>query len=98
MPADADASSSELSPAIGLGEFLTPELWGVGNTGPWLHDARALTPREAVLLHGQADPDGTPSEAQASRDAFASLSVAEQDQVIIFPLNLVLVDAAAAEE
>ena len=29
-------------------EFLTPELWGVGNTGPWLHDGRAATLDEAV--------------------------------------------------
>ncbi len=92
MPPDADAASAELTPAIGLGEFLTPELWGVGNTGPWLHDGRALTLRAAVLMHGQPDPVGTPSEAQPSRDAFASLSAAEQDQVITFLLNLVLVE------
>jgi hypothetical protein len=33
-------------------DFLTPELWGVGSTGPWLHDARAGTLAEAILLHG----------------------------------------------
>ena len=92
MPADADESSAELSTAIALGEFLTPELWGVGNTGPWLHDGRALTLRQAILLHGEDAPSGPPSEAQASRDAFASMSVAEQDQVISFLLNLVVVD------
>ncbi len=92
MPPDADPQSSELSMAIGLGEFLTPELWGVGNTGPWLHDGRALTLREAIMLHGETEPSGPPSEAQTSRDAFASLSAAEQDQVISFLLNLVLVE------
>ncbi len=97
MPADADAASEGLSAAIGRGDFLTPELWGVGNTGPWLHDGRALTLREAILLHGEQDPGDTPSEAQDSRDAFASLSLAEQDQVITFLLNLVLVDVEADE-
>jgi hypothetical protein len=58
--------------------FLTAELWGVGNTGPWLHDGRAGTLREAVLLHGEDAPParGEPgrSEAQESRDAFVGLS------------------------
>ena len=54
--------------------FLTAELWGVGNTGPWLHDNRAGTLREAVLLHGEDAPVAVGaagrSEAQESRDAF----------------------------
>ncbi|PPD18509.1 MAG: hypothetical protein CTY24_12885 [Methylobacter sp.] len=56
--------------------FLTLALWGVSDTGPWLHDGRASTLTEAILLHG--------GEAQASRDAFAALPVARQNDLIEF--------------
>ena len=46
--------------------FLTAELWGVGNTGPWLHDNRAGTLREAVLLHGEDEPRGRRRRSQRS--------------------------------
>ena len=93
LPADADAASvAAVSTVIGLGEFLTPELWGVGTTGPWLHDGRALTLRQAILFHGEDTPSATPSAAQAERDAFKALSTADQDKVIAFLRNLVLVE------
>jgi CxxC motif-containing protein (DUF1111 family) len=72
--------------------FLTQELWGVGNTGPWLHDNRAGTLREAILLHGEdmPPPVGKPgrSEAQESRDAFVKQSEADQDAIVAFLLSL----------
>jgi Di-haem oxidoreductase, putative peroxidase len=93
LPEDADAASQgSVTTVIGLGEFLTPELWGVGTTGPWLHDGRALTLRQAILFHGEETPSGVPSAAQAERDAFAALSAADQDKVIAFLRNLVLVE------
>jgi hypothetical protein len=98
LPGDADAASrDELTTVIGLGEFLTPELWGVGTTGPWLHDGRALTLRQAILFHGEETPSAAPSAAQAERDAFAALSVADQDKVIAFLRNLVLVELPKEE-
>jgi CxxC motif-containing protein (DUF1111 family) len=37
--------------------FVTRPLWGVGDTGPWLHDGRATTLLEAITLHrGEAAP------------------------------------------
>ncbi len=73
-------------------QFLTAELWGVGNTGPWLHDNRAGTLREAVVLHGEDAPPavGAPgrSEAQESRDAFVKAAAADQDALIAFLLSL----------
>ena len=73
-------------------QFLTAELWGVGNTGPWLHDNRAGTLREAILLHGEDDPPaaGKPgrSDAQESRDAFKALKDADQRAVVTFLLSL----------
>jgi hypothetical protein len=73
-------------------QFLTAELWGVGNTGPWLHDNRAGTLREAILLHGEDTPVpvGAPgrSEAQEARDGFVKAPAADQEAVIAFLLNL----------
>jgi hypothetical protein len=66
----------------GAATFLTENLWGVGSTAPYLHDGRATTLTEAILLHG--------GEAQASRDAFAALPVASQGDMIAFLDNLVL--------
>ncbi|WP_428269447.1 di-heme oxidoredictase family protein [Haliangium sp.] len=96
LPEDADqASQNNVVTQIPLGEFLTPELWGVGNSGPWMHDGRATTLREAILQHGVEVPGGNPSEAQGARDAFAALGKADQDKVIAFLKNLVLVEMSA---
>jgi len=73
-------------------QFLTAELWGVGNTGPWLHDGRAASLREAVLWHGEDNPPaaGRPgrSEAQEARDAFLALSVDDQEALLVFLRSL----------
>jgi hypothetical protein len=72
--------------------FLTAELWGVGNTGPWLHDGRAGTLREAVELHGEDEPVAVGvagrSEAQEARDAFLALSEEGQGDLVAFLLSL----------
>ena len=72
--------------------FMTPELWGVGNTQPYLHDGRAGTLREAVLLHGEDSPapagDPGRSEAQESRDAFKKLPEAQQTDLVAFLRSL----------
>lgn len=57
-------------------EFITAELWGVADTGPYLHDGRALTLNAAILAHG--------GEAQQVRDAYAALTESEQDQILRF--------------
>ena len=64
-------------------EFLTRPLWGVGDTGPWLHDGRAQSLEEAILLHRS---DG--SEANDVIDAFTKLPSGEQDAIIKFLLTL----------
>ena len=57
-------------------EFITAKLWGVADTAPYLHDGRALTLNEAILLHG--------GEATAARDAYAALDIADKNQIIEF--------------
>jgi cytochrome c peroxidase len=73
-------------------DFLTAELWGVGNTGPYLHDARAGTLEEAILFHGEDKPPavGDPgrSEAQEARDAFAAMSKDERAALVTFLRSL----------
>jgi CxxC motif-containing protein (DUF1111 family) len=71
---DGDASGTE---------WRTPPLWGLrlmrqflNGDAFLLHDGRARSIEEAILLHG--------GEAQASRDAFAALSPADRAAVLDF--------------
>jgi hypothetical protein len=66
----------------GASTFLTENLWGVGNTGPWMHDGRATTLTEAILEHG--------GEASSSRSAFQGLTTSKKRDVIAFLDSLVL--------
>ena len=63
--------------------YLTMPLWGVANTGPWMHDGRATTMTEAILLHG--------GDSAYSRDNFNQLSSAQQDNVLEFLQSLRIV-------
>ena len=64
-------------------EWRTPPLWGLGLSpnsqgGNYflLHDGRAKTIEEAILLHG--------GESTNSRNLFNALSAAEKEQLIKF--------------
>jgi len=67
--------------------FLTRPLWGVADTGPWLHDGRATSLLEAILLHGDS-ATGSGSEAAKIVDAFEKLSDADKQNVVNFLLSL----------
>ena len=56
--------------------FITPRLWGVADTAPYMHDGSALTITEAILLHG--------NEALSSQQAFVALDQASQDDLLTF--------------
>jgi CxxC motif-containing protein (DUF1111 family) len=62
-------------------EFRTPPLWGLSNTGPYLHDGSAATVLEAIR-------QGHFNEAQRSKEAFLLLSAQEEEQVLAFLLSL----------
>lgn len=73
-------------------EFLTRPLWGVGDTGPWLHDGRALSLRDAVMMHSDnacAD-DGSGFESAANRAvaAFEAMSADDQEALLTFLRSL----------
>jgi hypothetical protein len=61
-------------------EWLTPPLWGVADTGPYLHDGRAETLEDAILWHG--------GESELSRVAYSDLSRSEKDLVVAFLSSL----------
>jgi cytochrome c551/c552 len=74
----------------GTATFGTKELWGTACTGPWMHDGRASTLREAILLHG--------GEAEKSAQAFGKLEAAGQKDVLAFLGNLVIYLKKAGEQ
>jgi hypothetical protein len=55
-------------------KFITRKLWGVGNSGPYMHHGKFTTMREAILAHS--------GEALASRQSFEALSPYDRDCVI----------------
>ncbi|MFT4647219.1 MAG: hypothetical protein ACI9X4_000429 [Glaciecola sp.] len=57
-------------------QYITARLWGVADTAPYLHDGRATTLTDAILLHG--------GEAQTARDNFAQLNTAERTELLTF--------------
>lgn len=66
----------------GSATFMTKELWGVGSTPPYLHDGRATTLTEAILLHG--------GDARLARDTFSTLPLGGQAELVRFLTNLVI--------
>ena len=61
-------------------EFVTARLWGVRDSAPYLHEGRATTLKDAIVLHG--------GEAEKSRTRFERLSAGEQDMLIAFLYSL----------
>lgn len=60
--------------------FITARLWGVADTAPYLHDGRASTLSEAILLHG--------GEAEYSAKLFKDLSVANKTSLLNYLRSL----------
>ncbi|MDO6588762.1 hypothetical protein DS901_14810 [Loktanella sp. D2R18] len=81
---DMGTDLADPSAPLGIGAemFMTRSLASVGSTGPWLHDGRATTLNEAILLHG--------GEGAQSRDAYVALPAENQEELIAFLENLVI--------
>jgi hypothetical protein len=60
--------------------FLTRPLWGLAETAPYLHDGRAPTVHDAIVLHG--------GEASAARDAYLALGETERAGLRVFLASL----------
>ena len=61
-------------------EFLTRPLWGLVETAPYLHDGRAPTVHDAIVLHG--------GEAAPARDAYLALEEPARASVRVFLASL----------
>jgi hypothetical protein len=75
-PLDQNQPATSSQFFAGNTRFLTRKLWGVANSGPFMHHGKFTTMREAVLAHA--------GEALASRQAFGALMPYEKDCVIEF--------------
>ena len=60
--------------------FITAPLWGVARSRPYLHDGRAPTLEDAILLHG--------GEAAKARDGYIGLAEADRATVRVFLTSL----------
>jgi mono/diheme cytochrome c family protein len=65
---------------IAANQFITPPLWGIATSAPYLHDGRAPTLADAILAHA--------GDAQAVRNAYGALTADQQLQVQEFLLTL----------
>ena len=60
--------------------FLTRPLWGLAETAPYLHDGRAPTVHDAIVLHG--------GEATKARDAYLALGESDRAGIRVFLTSL----------
>lgn len=70
---------SELSESTGGpldSQFITPRLWGVADSAPYMHDGRALSLTEAIEAHG--------GEGQFAADFFAQLTSTQKTNLLAF--------------
>lgn len=61
-------------------EWRTPPLWGVADSAPYLHDGRAPTLEEAILMHA--------GQGEKSAKAFRQADPVQQKQILAFLRSL----------
>jgi hypothetical protein len=83
----ADSADPNLSVKIDRCEFLTADLWGIGQTAPYMHDGRAGTLREAIQEHCSTGPNV--GQGNASCERFNEEPNAAQEAVVAFLMNQV---------
>jgi CxxC motif-containing protein (DUF1111 family) len=69
---DVSTPSGEAGPT----EWRTTPLWGVADSAPYLHDGRASTLHEAIILHG--------GEAEQTSKRYTSLSLGDRQALLAF--------------
>ena len=65
-----------LNPSMVAQEWRTPPLWGVADSAPYMHDGRAETLLEAIMMHG--------GESEATRNRFLNLSLEDREAILAF--------------
>jgi len=82
----ADPAAAPLPPSSAVDrttaqrEWRTPPLWGIAESAPYLHDGRAATLEEAILLHG--------GEAESSITRYRQSSAISRAMVVSFLKSL----------
>jgi CxxC motif-containing protein (DUF1111 family) len=83
------ADTNTKPPAVATAqEWRTPPLWGVRDSGPYLHDGRAATLEQAIALHG--------GQGEESTKKFNALSLPEKQKLLAFLKSLVAPEQLAA--
>jgi mono/diheme cytochrome c family protein len=75
-----DNAAQHLQRGVALNEYLTPRLWGVADSAPYLHDGRAPSFDYAIAGHG--------GEGAAARAAFAALPMEEKGALRVYLMSL----------
>ncbi len=70
------ARPKDRSPGASSQEWRTPPLWGLRDSGPFLHDGRAATIEQAIQLHG--------GQGSTSARRYSDLSPARKRQLVAF--------------
>ena len=65
---------------VAVEKYLTPRLWGVADSAPYLHDGRAPSFDYAIAGHG--------GEGAAARAAFAALSDSDKGRLRVYLMSL----------
>jgi hypothetical protein len=61
-------------------QFITARLWGISDTGPYLHDGRATSIYQAIIRHG--------GEAEKAREYFKGLPINDKISLLKFLKSL----------
>lgn len=93
VPQGSDVADIQISQEL----FLTRPLWGVADTGPWLHDGRARTLEEAILRHADSSSlsecavDNPPENCSEAAGAVNAVNNPDDlDAIVQFLLTLQL--------
>jgi CxxC motif-containing protein (DUF1111 family) len=80
--ADGAAAANRPAPTVpaSMRVWRTPPLWGLRDSGPYLHDGRASTLAEAIMRHG--------GQGTAAARRYAELSPRRKQQVEAFLMSL----------
>ena len=80
LPAKGHARAARSPAPVLASEWRTPPLWGVRDSGPYLHDGRAATIAQAITLHS--------GQAAAAARRYAELSPLGRQQIEGFLTSL----------
>jgi CxxC motif-containing protein (DUF1111 family) len=73
-------ASRHVDAGVSVQEWLTRPLWGLADSGPWLHDGSATTLDQVIERHG--------GEGSSSREGFRALDFHQKGDLRVFLMSL----------